>query len=116
MNLGRALTSSTARVPRTGYDAWVKDAYSFTSEGLERLALAGLSPQVVWSALRSQRRLIRHLTPTSAAVFAVAEGGEYMVVAVVESTDQDNDWDIVGARAMDPDEVVAFNKHTGRLP
>ena len=93
----------------------MKDAYSFTSDGLTRIALAGLTPQMVWSALRSPRRLVRHLTESTSAVFGVAEGGEYVVVAVVESDVEDNDWDVVGARLMDADEVATFDRFTGRL-
>lgn len=93
----------------------MKDAYSFTSEGLARIALSGLAPQVVWSALRSQRRLVRHLSETASAVFGVADGGEYVVVALVESALDDNDWDVVGARLMDADEMAAFDAWTGRL-
>lgn len=89
----------------------MKDAYSFTSEGLTRIALAGLTPQVVWS----QRRLVRHLTESASAVFGVADGGVHVVVALVESDLEDNDWDVVGARLMDADEVATFDRFTGRL-
>jgi hypothetical protein len=70
---------------------------------------------VVWSALSSQRRLVRHLSESASAVFGVADGGEYVVVAVVESDVEDNHWDIVGARVMDADEAAAFDRFTGRL-
>jgi hypothetical protein len=92
----------------------MKDAYSFTPEGLERIALAGLAPAVVWSALRSGRRLVRFVSDNRAAVFGVADGGQYVAVAVVESRADDNDWDIVGARLMDRDEIVTFNRNTRR--
>jgi hypothetical protein len=94
----------------------VKDAYSFTPDGLARISLAGLTAGVVWSALRSERRLVRFRSDTEAAVFGVTAGGEHVVVAVVESPAEDNDWDIVGARRMDRDEVMTFNRNTGRQP
>jgi len=92
----------------------VKDKYSFTSEGLEHIALAGLAPADVWSALRSQQRLVRHLSDVGAAVLGISASGQHIVIAVTESTIGDNDWNIVGARPMDGDEISAFNKITGR--
>jgi len=103
-------------VPRPGYARMVKDQYSFTSEGLERIALAGLAPADVWSALRSQQRLVRHLSDSAAAVLGIAASGQHIVIAVTESTVGDNDWDIVGGRPMDRDEITAFTKITGRKP
>ena len=92
----------------------MKDAYSFTREGLERIALAGLAPADVWSALRSQQRIVRHLSDSTAAVLGVAASGQHIIVAIAESAVGDNDWDIVGARGMDRGEITAFSQITGR--
>jgi hypothetical protein len=92
----------------------VKDKYSFTSEGLGLIALASLAPADVWTALRSPQRLVRHLSASTAAVMGVAAGGQHIIVALAESAVGDNDWDIVGARPMDRDEITAFTKITGR--
>ena len=92
----------------------MKDKYSFTSEGLGLIALASLAPADVWTALRSPQRLVRHLSASTAAVMGVAAGGQHIIVALAESAVGDNDWDIVGARPKDRDEITAFTKITGR--
>jgi hypothetical protein len=37
-------------------------------------------------------------------------------VFVVESSYEDNDWDIVAAREMFPDEIAMFKKYVGGRP
>jgi hypothetical protein len=113
-------------VPRAGYTWCVKDTYSFTAEGLQRVLLAGVAPAQVWSALHSDRRLVRQVTQSQVSVFArtsdtgtsysTGQEREHLVVALEESTVQDNDWDIVGARRMDQQEKAIFDKLTGRMP
>jgi hypothetical protein len=92
----------------------VEERYSFTPEGLHNIAVYGLTPAQVWSTLTALRRVSRHLgdeldeTDTK-VVFAQTEAG-YLVVFLAESDRDDNDWDIVAARRMWPDEVTMFEK------
>jgi hypothetical protein len=92
----------------------VEERYSFTPEGLHNIAVYGLTPVQVWSTLTALRRVSRHLgdeldeTDTK-VVFAQTEAG-YLVVFLAESDRDDNDWDIVAARRMWPDEVTMFEK------
>jgi hypothetical protein len=92
----------------------VEERYSFTPEGLHNLAVYGIRPADAWSALTALRRVVRHLGDDLdeidvKAVFADAEGG-HVVVFLAESDRDDNDWDIVAARPMWPDEVAMFDK------
>lgn len=93
---------------------YVEERYSFTPDGLHNLAVYGLTPAQVWEALTALRRVTRHLGDESdetdiKAVFAQTEAG-HLVVFLAESDLDDNDWDIVAARRMWPDEVAMFEK------
>jgi hypothetical protein len=44
----------------------------------------------------------------------VTSVGRYLMVLVVESTSEDNDWDIVAAREMSTGEIEVFDRYTGR--
>ncbi|HEY2670840.1 MAG TPA: hypothetical protein VGJ07_10740 [Rugosimonospora sp.] len=92
----------------------VEERYSFTTDGLHNLAVYGVSPAHAWSALTALRRVIRYLgdeldETDVKVVFAQTEGG-YLVVFLAESDRDDNDWDIIAARHMWPDEVAMFEK------
>lgn len=92
----------------------MEERYSFTPDGLHNLAVYGVRPEHAWSALTALRRVVRHfgddLDETDVkAVFAQTEGG-HLVVFLAESGRDDNDWDIVAARPMWPDEVAMFDK------
>jgi uncharacterized protein (DUF2126 family) len=92
----------------------VKERYSFTPDGLYNMAVYGVHPTHAWSALTAPRRVVRHLgddldETDVKAVFAETEGG-HVVVFLAESDRDDNDWDIVAAREMWPDEVAMFDK------
>jgi len=94
--------------------ALVEERYSFTIEGLHNLAVYGIRPADAWSALTALRRVVRHLGDDLddrdvKAVFAQTPGG-HLVVLLAESDHDDNDWDIVAARPMWPDEVAMFDK------
>jgi hypothetical protein len=43
----------------------------------------------------------------------VTSKGRHVVVFVVESQHADNDWDVVAAREMFPDEIATFDQYTG---
>jgi hypothetical protein len=92
----------------------VEERYSFTPQGLHNLAVYGVHPAQAWSALTAVRRVVRHLGDDLdehdvKAVFADT-GGAHVVVFLAESDRDDNDWDIVAARPMWPDEVAMFEK------
>jgi hypothetical protein len=100
----------------------VEERYSFTPEGLHNLAVYGVSPAHAWSALTALRRVVRYLGDDSddtdvKVVFAelpdrpaTPTGYGHLVVFLAESDRDDNDWDIVAARPMWPDEVAMFDK------
>jgi hypothetical protein len=80
--------------------------YSFTTDGLERIKLAGLTADEVWTALGQPRRVLWPFSEGQAALYAMTVDGRYIVVALEEAGDED--WDITGARHMDTDEVARF--------
>jgi len=92
----------------------VEERYSFTPDGLHNIAVYGLTSAQVWAALTALRRVTRHLgdeldETDLKAVFAQTDAG-HLVVFLAESDLDDNDWDIVAARRMWPDEVAMFEK------
>jgi hypothetical protein len=91
----------------------VGNRYSFTSDGLHNLAVYGTEPAEVWQVLHARRRLTRHLGDDASAVFGVSSKGHYIVVFMVESRYDDNDWDVVAVRDMFPDEIAAFDRYLG---
>jgi hypothetical protein len=91
----------------------VGNRYSFTSEGLANLKVYGVGPDEVWVALHGRRRLSRPLGDDAAAIFGVTSTGRYLMVLVVESTSEDNDWDIVAAREMSTEEIEVFDRYAG---
>ncbi|GAB0107996.1 hypothetical protein JMUB6875_69990 [Nocardia sp. JMUB6875] len=90
------------------------DRYSFTSDGLHNIRVYGVKPGEVWEALHSKRRLVRHLDAKASALFGLTHTGRYLVVFVLESADEDNDWDVIAAREMLQDEKAVFDRYTGR--
>lgn len=91
----------------------VGDRYSLTVEGLHNVGVYGVEPREVWEALHATRRLTRQVADDANAVFGVTGKGRYLVVLVVESANTDNDWDIVAAREMYPDEMAMFDQYAG---
>ena len=91
----------------------MQDRFSFTGDGLHNIAVYGIDPAEVWQVLRARRRLTRQMSEDANAVFGVTEAGRHLVVFVVESAYEDNDWDVVAARDMFPDEVAMFTKFVG---
>lgn len=91
----------------------VRDRYSLTVEGLHNIGVYGVEPAEVWEALHAVRRLTRQVGDDANAVFGVTAKGRYLVVLVVESVGADNDWEVVAAREMYPDEVAMFNEYAG---
>ena len=89
------------------------DRFSFTVEGLHNIGVYGVEPTEAWEALHSARRLTRQVGDEAAAVFGVSGKGRYLVVLVVESAGADNDWDVLAARDMYPDEVAMFDQYAG---
>ena len=65
----------------------------------------------MWQVLHATRRLTRQMSEDANAVFGITAKGRYLVVFAIESTFEDNDWDIVAAREMYPDEIDMFNQH-----
>jgi hypothetical protein len=103
-------------VPRAWYFCWVKNRYSFTVEGLQNIAVYDVTPQEVWEVLHAARRLTRQLASEAVGIFGVTARGRYLVVFVIESRLEDNDWDIWAAREMDAEEIATFDRQTGRQP
>lgn len=87
--------------------------YSFTANGLHNIAVYGIRPEEVWQVLHATRRLTRQMSDNSDAIFGVTAAGRYLVLLVVESEFEDNDWDLVAARDMYPDEIAMFDKYVG---
>jgi hypothetical protein len=94
----------------------VGDRYSFTRTSLRNLAVYGVTPGEVWEALHSKRRMIRHLDDKATAIFGVTHTGRHLVVFVLESSHEDNDWDVDAAREQHADEQALFDRYTGRQP
>lgn len=91
--------------------------YSFTSAGLERIKLAGLTAAEVWAALGQPRRVLWPFSEGRAALYAMTPDRRYIVVAlevVAPEEAGDEDWDITGARHMDTDEIARFRDLTRR--
>jgi hypothetical protein len=84
-----------------------------TPDGLHNLAVYGITPGEVWPALHASRRLTRQTDDELNAIFAVTANGRHLVMFVVESTLEDNDWDVIAARDMFPDEIAMFDKYVG---
>ena len=91
----------------------MRDRYSFTSDGLHNIVVYGIDPAEVWEVLHARRRLTRQMSEDANAVFGVTGRGRHLVVFVVESSYTDNDWDVVAAREMFPDEIAMFTKYVG---
>ncbi|HEX6501038.1 MAG TPA: hypothetical protein VF054_18710 [Micromonosporaceae bacterium] len=91
----------------------MRNRYSFTADGLHNIAVYAIEPGEVWEALHSSRRLTRQLDDDANAVFGVTSKGRYVVVFVVQSRDTDNDWDVVAARDLYPDEIAVFDSYLG---
>jgi hypothetical protein len=91
----------------------VGNRYSLTPDGLHNIGVYGITPGEVWRLLHSSRRLRRQMTEDTNAVFGVTPDGRYLVVFVVESMHEDNDWDVIAAREMYPDEIAMFEKYVG---
>jgi hypothetical protein len=91
----------------------VGNRYSFTSNGPYNLLVYGIAPGEVWQALHGSRRLTRQMDDNLSAVFGVTSDGRHLVVFVVESAAEENDWDVIAARDMFPDEVEMFDKYAG---
>ncbi len=89
------------------------DRYSLTVDGLHNLCVYGVEPREVWEALHARRRLTRQVGDDANAVFGLSRKGRYLVVLVLESASADNDWDVVAAREMFPDEVAMFDQYAG---
>jgi len=91
----------------------VGNRYSFTGEALHNIAVYGIEPVEVWQVLRAPQRLTRQMGDEAKAVFGRTARGRYLVVLVVESIHEDNDWDVMAAREMWPDEIAMFSKYMG---
>jgi hypothetical protein len=91
----------------------VGDRYSLTVEGLHNIGVYGVEPEEVWEALHAARRLTRQVGDDANAVFGVTGKGRYLLVLVIESASTHNDWDVIGAREMYPDEVAMFDQYAG---
>lgn len=94
----------------------MKNRYSFTVEALANIAVYGITPGEVWEALHASRRLTRQLSGEAVGVFGVTTAGRHLLVLVIESRFEDNDWDITAARDLDAEEIALFNRQTGRQP
>ncbi len=92
----------------------MRNRFSFTGEGLHNLAVYGVEPGEVWQVLHAKRRLTRQMSEDANAVFGQTRSGRHLVVLVVESVQEDNDWDIVAARDMYPDEIALFDQQLRR--
>ncbi|MGH3736097.1 MAG: hypothetical protein ACRDT6_10835 [Micromonosporaceae bacterium] len=57
--------------------------------------------------------MTRYLGDEAGAVFGTTSKDRYLVVFVIESGYDDNDWDVIAARDMFPDEIAAFDRFTG---
>jgi hypothetical protein len=91
--------------------------YSFTTAGLSSAELAGISAGEVYEILHAPpgHRLIRHLPDDDGAtVCGVTAAGRYLMVGLRESTHEDCDWDIVGARDLQADERAVLDSYIRR--
>jgi hypothetical protein len=82
--------------------------YNPTDEGLRLMRLAGVEPEIAWSALTRPGRLIWPLNEDRSAVYGQAASGEYVIVAIREA--QDGQWDVTGARPMETSEIQMFER------
>ena len=91
----------------------MQERYGFTPEGLHNLAVYGISPAAVWSALTALHRVVRHLCDdldeADVKVVFAETNGEHLVVFLTESDRDDNDWNIVALSAFGALHLVPFN-------
>jgi hypothetical protein len=95
----------------------VENRYSFTSQGLRSVELAGITAQDVWEILHAPagRRMIRHLKDEgTTTVCGVTAADRYLMVGLQESVFEDCDWDIVAARDLLADEKAVFDRYIRR--
>jgi hypothetical protein len=86
----------------------VEPQFSFTPDTWDRLDLAGITVMSVLHVLYHSRAVRRHI----GAVLQVAghdQDGRWLVVASIEQEDDDT-YQVVGARWLDDDEVTNVNK------
>lgn len=86
--------------------------YSFTNTGLMSIGLAGLTPEQVWTALHGQTIWWPH------GAEAGTEYGEIdgLILAIGLQEGDDDDWDIVGARRAEPNEIDRYTKQMKEKP
>ena len=88
-----------------------EDRYSFTEQSYQRLAWAGVSPLAVAEVLYGEGVVRRHIG-SSLQVFGEDSEGSWLVVALVETND--DDYEVTGARYLDEDEIAAIKNLRGR--
>lgn len=84
--------------------------FSFTDEGLDNLRLYDVTPGEAWEALRSTRRVIRHLGDDAMVVYAVTRKGRRLAILLAEADHSDNDWDILSARDLTDAESKRYDE------
>jgi hypothetical protein len=82
--------------------------YDPTDEGLQLMRLAGVEPEVAWSALVRPGRLMWPLDDERSSIYGQAVSGEYVIVGVREAAD--GAMEVTGARRMDADEIAMFER------
>lgn len=84
--------------------------FSFTDESLSNLRLYEVAPGEVWEALRSTRRVIRHLGDDAMVVYAMTRKGRRLAILLAEADQADNDWDILSARDLTDAESKRYDE------
>lgn len=88
--------------------------YSYTDEALERIRWAGLEPADVLRALNTTPQHVRyHGEDISLMTVRARSGLLHIAVGLREKEGADDEWDVVGARRMDKDEIAVFERLTG---
>ncbi|MGH8824960.1 MAG: hypothetical protein ACRDVN_10835 [Jiangellaceae bacterium] len=86
------------------------ETYLFTEQSAAILKRAGIAPFDVSVALESRPRVRRHI---GGALKMLGRGrhGRWLTVALIEQAD--DEYEVVGARYLEPDEVEAIERYVG---
>jgi hypothetical protein len=86
------------------------ETYRFTEQSFGNLARAGIAPFDVSVALESRPRIRRHIGGALQMV-GRDRNGRWLAVALIEHAD--DEYEVHGARYLEPDEIEAIERYAG---
>jgi hypothetical protein len=87
------------------------ETYLFTEQSAANLERAGIAPFDVLTALGSRPRVRRHIG-SALQILGRDRHGVWLAVALIERAD--DEYEVYGARYLEPDEVEAIERYVGR--